>query len=272
MGRLLGSHDADENYDRPDLNKCPDCQTYFASENCPICGKPCPDNMKAGARPAVKRKKQKKGNATRRVLYIDWYHNPWFILLMAFLFPIGAVILLITSPHEKKWKYIFVPVLVLWILSRYGLGGFLLNIISREPPPIDPDTPVEEIMEKCSEKTPEEIFRNSEVLKEQYVKVTLTVERTVYDYGTNTKYNRYLVCLSRDSGSYRILINDLQDTKFIKGDIITVYGMVIEDKDVYSDDGTVYSGACIASNYIELVKEKTTLKAYAFGVVFSNKI
>ena len=25
--------------DYPELNKCPDCETFFASDNCPICGR-----------------------------------------------------------------------------------------------------------------------------------------------------------------------------------------------------------------------------------------
>ena len=34
MGRSLGYHDSDE-LDRPELNKCPDCECYFASEDLP---------------------------------------------------------------------------------------------------------------------------------------------------------------------------------------------------------------------------------------------
>jgi len=57
MGRLLGSHDGGDSLDRPDLNRCPDCGCYFESEECPLCGKICPEDMRAGNRKEVKQKK-----------------------------------------------------------------------------------------------------------------------------------------------------------------------------------------------------------------------
>ena len=64
MGRNLGAFDNDEELDRPDLNKCPDCGCFFESLTCPICKKVCPEEMRAGNRPTVKktRKKQKGYN------------------------------------------------------------------------------------------------------------------------------------------------------------------------------------------------------------------
>ena len=61
MGRMLGSFDPEDELDRPDLNKCPDCGCYFATDNCPLCGKVCPPEMRAGAR--VEPKKRKKPGA-----------------------------------------------------------------------------------------------------------------------------------------------------------------------------------------------------------------
>ena len=46
MGRMLGSFDPEDELDRPDLNKCPDCGCYFATDNCPLCGKVCPPEMR----------------------------------------------------------------------------------------------------------------------------------------------------------------------------------------------------------------------------------
>ena len=68
MGRMLGSYDSDE-LDRPDLNKCPDCGCFFAQDECPLCGKPCPEEMRAGNRKAVKVKKTKAGS--ERVSFIN---------------------------------------------------------------------------------------------------------------------------------------------------------------------------------------------------------
>ena len=60
MGRMLGAFDDDVELDRPDLNKCPDCNCFFAGDNCPICGKVCPEHMRAGNRAPVKPQKKKK--------------------------------------------------------------------------------------------------------------------------------------------------------------------------------------------------------------------
>ena len=59
MGRMLGSFADDEELDRPDLNKCPDCDCFFASDACPLCKKICPEEMRAGNRKPVKHKKRK---------------------------------------------------------------------------------------------------------------------------------------------------------------------------------------------------------------------
>jgi len=58
MGRLLGSHADDRELDRPDLNKCPDCGCFFPQDNCPLCGKPCPEEMRAGNRKPPKKSKK----------------------------------------------------------------------------------------------------------------------------------------------------------------------------------------------------------------------
>ena len=67
MGRSLGYFDSEE-LDRPELNKCPDCECYFASEECPLCGKVCPEAFRAGNRAPVKKKKHK--NSSGRVQFI----------------------------------------------------------------------------------------------------------------------------------------------------------------------------------------------------------
>ena len=53
MGRSFENYDE---LDRPDLNKCPDCGCFFGQDYCPICGKLCPEEMRAGNRAAVKQK------------------------------------------------------------------------------------------------------------------------------------------------------------------------------------------------------------------------
>jgi hypothetical protein len=100
MGRELGYFDDDtEGFDRPDLNYCPDCKCYFASANCTICGKPCPEEMRAGNRKPVKVKRRRASSVS---YVIPWYHSWWFILVMVFVFPLAALVLAASS-QNKKW-------------------------------------------------------------------------------------------------------------------------------------------------------------------------
>ena len=87
MGKLLGSHGSEE-LDRPDLNKCPDCNCFFAGDNCPLCGKECPEEFRAGNREKVKQQKHRRGRGSERVEFISWYHRWWFIILMLFVAPV----------------------------------------------------------------------------------------------------------------------------------------------------------------------------------------
>ena len=105
MGRMLGAHASDE-LDRPDLNKCPDCLCFFAGDSCPLCGKECPEEMRAGNRAKVKPKKKRASGGSGRVTFIPWYHSWLFIILMLCFMPIVGIILLCTSPHKLRWKII----------------------------------------------------------------------------------------------------------------------------------------------------------------------
>ena len=100
MGRSFDTHDE---LDRPDLNKCPDCGCFFAQDSCPLCGKVCPEEMRAGNRKPPKKVKQ--ASVSDRVTFVQWYHSWWFIVIMMFIFPIAGIALLVTSPH-KKWQKI----------------------------------------------------------------------------------------------------------------------------------------------------------------------
>ena len=128
MGRDLGYFDSDE-LDRPELNKCPDCECYFATEACPLCGKICPEEMRAGNRARVKPPTKRRGNSTGRVQFIEWYHSWWFILLMLYIFPVAGIILFFTSPHSKKSKIIVACVVlgIYALLAGLTLGSGLSN-------------------------------------------------------------------------------------------------------------------------------------------------
>ena len=114
MGRFLGSHESEE-LDRPDLNKCPDCRCFFAGDNCPLCGKLCPEEMRAGNRAKVKASRSAPNPNAGRVTFIPWYHSWLCIILMLFVFPLLGIILLFTSPHKKWIKVTFVIVAILFV-------------------------------------------------------------------------------------------------------------------------------------------------------------
>ncbi len=113
MGRMLGAFDNPQELDRPDLNKCPDCECFFAIDTCPLCGKVCPEEMRAGNRKPPKKEKKRRSSNNGRVVFVEWYHS-WLCIILATIFnPIIGVILLVTSPHRTRYKVIFAVCLVI---------------------------------------------------------------------------------------------------------------------------------------------------------------
>ena len=209
MGRSLGYFDSDE-LDRPELNKCPDCECYFASEECPLCGKICPEAFRAGNRAPVKKPKRKK-NSSGRVRFIPFYHTWWFILI-AFIFSrIAGVVLFITSPYSKKAKIITVASVVggYALLFAVGFGLF-------EKPPVNEKISRAEYVERCDGMTVEEYYRDA-YNEGNYVTLELIVEdRKVFGDGA------YYICSDR-----KLYVMDFsvdKKTNYLKGDMIRVYG------------------------------------------------
>lgn len=227
MGRMLGAHDPDAVIDRPDLNKCPDCECFFQQLNCPLCGKVCPEEMRAGNRKPVKIKK-KRSSGTGRVTFVEWYHSWWFIILMMFIFPIIGICLLATSPHKKWMKITFAAVAIAYTLvSTFGLS-VILNLFGGSDSPVDDSLTREEYVAACETVSPEEFYRSSERYAGKFVTVTLTVEQKITGYTDDyADYITYYLCRSTDGAEYEILIRDcqLEDAQnFVAGDTVTVYG------------------------------------------------
>lgn len=253
MGRPLGAYDSDE-LDRPDLNKCPDCGCFFASECCPLCGKPCPPEMQAGNRAAVKVKKR-RANGSGRVTFVDWYHSWWFIILMLFVFPIAGIVLLVTSPHKRGTKIaVAAGGAAVWFLSTFGfhiLFG-LMNLWA--PPPVDTSLTKGEYLIACEVMTPEEFYRNAGTLKGEFVQLTLTVEEAMPQEHDSSKYNVYYLCRDPNGGEFRLLIRDcVQDTpqNLLPGDRITVWGEGAGTVQVYDSEGFGYTAPCLNVAYLK---------------------
>ena len=236
MGRSLGYFDSDE-LDRPELNKCPDCECYFATEECPLCGRICPEEMRAGNRAPVKPPKKRK-NSTGRVQFIPFYHTWWFILI-AFLFSrIAGVVLFFTSPYSKKAKIITVSAVVGGYALLFVLGSFILPALLT-PSLVNDKVSRAEYIEMCTPMSVADYHRDA-YNEGNYVTLELTVEGRV-DLDGDT----YYVCSDRNGSGMRVYVADYSVDKksnYLQGDMIRVWGECsgFADFDFYEEDATGY--------------------------------
>ena len=259
MGRMLGAFDDPEELDRPDLNKCPDCGCFFADDNCPLCGKPCPEEMRAGNRKAVKKTRKKHGGPQYKVTYLDWYHRWWFILLMTVVSPFGIVgiVLLMTSPRKTIAKVIALVLIIVYLLSStFGITGIVQGIRNLLNEPVDRSLPESEYIAACEAVDAEAYFRSPTQYEDRFVAVSLTVTGRVTDYeadAKNAEYPTYYVCTDAD-GRFTVLVRDCRkdaSPTLIGGDMITVYGEgagTVTFLDTYLNEyaGPVINGAFVA--------------------------
>jgi len=253
MGRMLGFFGDEDELDRPDLNKCPDCGCFFAQENCPLCGKPCPEEMRAGNRKAVRIKRSRRGGNSGRVTFIEWYHSWWFIILMLFVFPLLGIILLFTSPHKKWIKVTFVIVAILYtVISTFGIGA-ITNLWDH---PVNTRLSRDTYIDQCESVTPEALYRTPDVYKGKYVSTTLTVVEKIIDsdgYYTNERYTTYYLCTD-PGGTYEIMIRDcIQDgaRNFPVGDVIVIWGEGAGNCGIYDMNYNPRTYPCVNIAYAE---------------------
>ena len=254
MGRSLGYFDSDE-LDRPELNKCPDCECYFASEECPLCGKICPEAFRAGNRAPVKKPKKRK-NSSGRVQFIAWYHSWWFILLVFMFSRIAGLVLFFTSPHSKKAKIIAVSAVVGGYVLLGVLGsGLLMHLLDQ--PLVNDDISRAEYVERCTPMSVEDFYRNANDL-EQYVSLELTVvercvEHSIDVYDTGSTYYR---CKDLNGGEMIIYVLDCNLDKplqFLPGDMIRVYGESGGMASFLQGDTYTEERPCLYMAYCELI-------------------
>ena len=263
MGRMLGSFADDQELDRPDLNKCPDCDCFFASDACPLCKKVCPEEMRAGNRKPVKQKKHKRRSGSGRVTFISWYHRWWFIILMLLVFPLAGIILLITSPHEtwKKWLVVAIGVIYM-LVSTIGIGSIISAVTDVFDPPVNTHLTRQEYEQKCQEISAEQYYREHGSYRDAYVCVELKVVETAAYTDQNDYFNHdtYYICApANDTATYYVIVRDcLVDTELslIPGDVIVVYGQGDELCYAYNAAYVTYQAPCLNMAYCVYESQK----------------
>lgn len=256
MGRPLGAFADNEPLDRPDLNKCPDCNCFFEGDFCPSCGKECAEEMRAGNRPVEKPKKQKRA-AYANGVPTPWYHAWWFLILMLVVFPLAGIVLLITSRHTTWKKVLLVIIAVAYLLlpGFFGIGSLISGITDAFDQPVDDSLTREEYIAKCEEITPEQFYRAADSYEDKFVSMTvqITEKVTCIDEFYNDKDYVCYLCVAQDNYDFRIILRDclLADKqRFIPGDVITIYGEGAGEREVYDSDYNYTTAPCLNMAYI----------------------
>ena len=260
MGRMLGAFDGSDELDRPDLNKCPDCQCFYAGDNCPLCGKVCPEEMRAGNRkPPKKEKKRRQSNG--RVTFVEWYHSWWFIILTMIFIPIVGIILLATSPHKKSAKITFIIIACVYLLiTTIGIGtiiGWVINVFN---PPVNTRLSREEYVAKCESVEAEDVWRDPEAYKNKFVKITVTVSDITEDadgYYSGDDYTKYYICRIEGLGKEILVRSCIQSgqSNFTTGDKVTFYGEGDGTVTIYDFNYNDFTAPCVNAAYAELQKK-----------------
>ena len=174
--------------DYPHLNKCPDCETFFADLTCPLCGKICPEEMRAGNRkPPKQRWEDPYRRGSGRGHFIPWYLSSPCIIIALILFPIVGLVLTWMGYWPKKWKILATVLLGLWFalpMILGVLGAFVFQFIFNEDINVDLQMPKAEYVEYCQEadNDVEDIFRNTNAHAGEFVQMTVTVEDIFQNY------------------------------------------------------------------------------------------
>ena len=254
MGRDLG-YFASEELDRPELNKCPDCECFFATDECPLCGKVCPEEMRAGNRAAVKKPKKQK-NSSGRVQFIPFYHTWWFMLVVFLFSRIAGLILFLTSPYSKKSKIIAASVVVGAYALLFVLGsGWLWSLMDR--PLVNDDISREEYVQLCEPMSVEDFYRYANDTG-RYVSMELIVlekcvdhSEDVYDIGAT-----YYRCRDLSGGELIVYVWDCNlgtPLQFLPGDMIRVYGESAGTMSFVKGSGYTEALPCLYMAYSELI-------------------
>lgn len=256
MSRHLGAFDSDNDMlDRPDLNKCPDCGCFFAQDTCPLCGKLCPEEMRAGNRQPPKKEKFKYANGFKAVQFVDWYHRWWFIALATWFFPLAGIILLITSPYKRAHKILAVFIAVLITVLHSIAFPLILSMIIKPDIPVDTSLTKAEYISACEDVSAEDYYRAPGNYIDEFITMELKITKAIsVDIYTEATYNSCYVCTSADGSEFEIILHPYlleNERNFLPGDVIRIYGEGAGSGYVYDIGGNMYSGPYIYAAYAE---------------------
>ncbi len=243
MGSQIGFFAEDRERDFPELNKCPDCETFFADANCPLCGKECPEAFRAGNRKPVKQTKKRRTSGNGRVQFIPWYYSAWFIILMMVFMPIVGLILLWTGYWQKHWKIIATVIFVLVYLFGSILGTIVGDLIygwmGGNDLPVNTEISEQEYRERCQAIDVETLYRQADAMTDEYVTLTVEILEVVSSVDVY-EAPAYICRAEKDGKSYSFIICDYRTQRvpnFVAGDTVTFFGEVWQTDTIYTGEG-----------------------------------
>ena len=262
MGADLGFFAEDRERDFPELNKCPDCETFFADECCPLCGKACPEEFRAGNRKPIKQKKHRRASGNGRVQFVPWYHTVWFIVAMLIIQPIIGLILTWTGVWKTRWKVIVTLLVILPYVLLVGSGFIFAMIDSYSDPviPVNLELSEPDYRAACAEPDAEALYRNSQDYVGNFVQMELTVAEVLSPYyfdsvGDYWEANVYLCQVQDGDITLEFVVVDYRQenlTRLAVGDKITAFGEVAGEVEVTLNNGNLFERTTVYARFIDL--------------------